>query len=572
MAGTLDTSLITSILLGAHYNRHKGQRPLSVVQAYGSNVYAQHWQPSGGDPANLPVYTDANLSALVSAVQIGTIPANRVTWIVDNNRRVQWHPDGDGYPFGMKQDLLRLDPFKQPESLGGEDAADLGALTTHWHKVGSGTPPIVTVPDLSAYPGTNISSIMAAAGWTESIPTGDPLFVLEVIEVEDAAYTRGPRTSTRRYSTNGGTTWTTIRPTDLSSITDIQEYLHGSWVTTGAAHSRTDRRWINWQSTAEQRRQLIPLSVPRDAVEIWFYIQDAGGTWNTANFKLSGWVKLPIANLKMVPPTYVGSGVEWTDEDGIYRIWGSLKGGGAASIGICYDSDLVEAGMWGIDFCFVTYPEVTLDVVLESTETIITLASGESFYLFEPGDVVTIPTEAQPAHAHDLLFRYESTVNGPTSNGYRFFITIGTAYDTEIETGTMNVRSTVPAGSTLVSVREHLNLNFVRLDIPFEATIISTESPTATTIFVSGASGWSSGHTAGGYDAGTEKLRIDVNGGDYASVTRGHLSTVAARHAAGQKLTGNVPPSKLRGIQLLRVEGLSQDTLLETYFRREGER
>ena len=569
MAGTLDTSLVTSVRMAAFYDRYSGQRLLSSIEVNGSNVYTQHWVPPGGDPANLPVHTDANLSSLVSAIQIGVIPANRVAWIVNNNKQIPWHPEGDGYPFNVKRDLLRLDPFKQPESLGATDA--IGTLTSHWHKVGSGTPPTVTVPDLSAYPGTSISSLMAAAGWVESIPVGDPLFVVEVIEVEDTAYTREPRTSTRRYSTNGGTTWTTIRPTDLSSITDIQEYLHGTWVTTGAAHSRTDRRWINWQSTAEQRRQFIPLSIPRDAIEIWFYIQDAGGTWNTSKFKLAGWVKLPITDLKKILPTYVGSGVEWTDEDGIYRIWGSQKGGGAASIGICYDSDLAEAGTWGIDLCFCTYPQVTLNEELEVGITTITLASGESFYLFEPGEVVTIPTEAQPAYAHDLLFRYASTVNGPTNNGYRFFLTVGAAYHTEIETGTNNIRSTVPDGATLISVREHLNNNFATLGIPFLATIISTASPTATTTFVPGGS-WSSGHTGGGYDAGTEKLRIDTIASNYAVVTRGHLSTIAARHTAGQKLSGVIPPSKLRGMQILRVEGLSQDTLLETYFRREGER
>ena len=411
MAGTLDTALILSVRLSAYYSRFTGQRLLTAVYTYGSNGYSKNWGIRSGDPADLPVHTDSNLSALIAAIQNGIIPASLVVWNVGGNTQVQWHPDGDGYPFGIKQDLLRLDPFREPESLASTDA--IGTITTHWHKVGSGTPPTVTVPDLSTYPGSTIASLMAAAGWVESIPVGDPLFVVEVIEVEDEAFTREPRTSTRRYSTNGGTTWTTIRPTDLSSITDIQEYLHGTWVTTGAAHSQTDRRWINWQSTAEQRRQFVPLSIPRDAIEIWFYIQDAGGTWNTAKYKFSGWAKLPITDLKKILPTYVGSGVEWTDEDGIYRIWGSQKGGGAASIGICYDSDLGEAGMWGIDLCFCTYPEVTLNEELEVGITTITLPSGESFYLFEPGEVVTIPTDAQPAYAHDLLFRYASTGQWP---------------------------------------------------------------------------------------------------------------------------------------------------------------
>ena len=570
MAVALDTSLITSVSIGAYYSEHTGQRRLYSIVAIGSgNLYRKRWATRSGDPADLPFDTNADLSAIKSAILVGVIPASNVLWHIGASKTVQWHPDGAGYPFGVKRDLIRLNPFKEPESLASTDA--VGTITTHWHKVGSGTPPTVTVPDLSTFPGSTIASLMAAAGWVESIPVGDPLFVVEVIEVEDEAFTREPRTSTRRYSTNGGTTWTTIRPTDLSSITDIQEYLHGTWVTTGAAHSQTDRRWINWQSTAEQRRQFVPLSIPRDAIEIWFYIQDAGGTWDTSKFKLSGWAKLPITDLKKILPTYVGSGVEWTDEDGIYRIWGSQKGGGAASIGVCYDSDLAEAGMWGIDLCFCTYPQVTLNEELEHDITSIPLASGESFYLFEPGEVVTIPTEAQPAYAHDLLFRYASTVNGSTNNGYRFFLTIGASYHTEIETGTNNIRSTVPDGATLIAVREHLNNNFATLGIPFLATIISTASPTGTTTFVPGSS-WSSGHTGGGYDAGTEKLRIDTIASNYAVVTRGHLSTIAARHTAGQKISGVIPPSKLRGMQILRAEGLSQDTLLETYFRREGER
>ena len=568
----LDTSLVTSVYLSSNYSRFTGQRLLHGVQAYGSNGYYKNWGVLNGDPANLPVYTDANLITLIAAIQNGIIPASLVNWSVEDNRQIQWHPDGDGYPFGIKQDLLRLDPFKLPETLGGADSNDIGTVTSHWHKVGSGTPPTVTVPSLSAYPGTSIDSIMTAAGWVESIPTGDPLFVLEVVEVEGEAFARNPRTSTRRYSTDGGTTWTTIRPTDLSSLTDIQEYLHGTWVTTGAPTRRHDRRWINWQSTAEQRRQFIPLSIPSDAIEIWFYIQDAGGTWDTSKFKFSGWAKLPIANLKKILPTYVGSGVEWTDEDAIYRIWGSLKGGGAASIGICYDSDLVQSGMWGIDLCFVTYPQVVLNANLNPTDSVITLASGHSFYGFEADDILYIPTVATRANSPSLGgVHFNANVIGSAANGWDFWIGISaTGTDISapiftISTDLKFVRGRFPRNYTFQQIVDAFN---ARSDVPFVAAL---EAGTAgSSIFPAGFS--ATGVAAGGYDAEDEHVRIFLNQGQSATVVRGVDGTTAAPHASRTVARGIVSSGKLRGMQILRAEGLSQDTLLETYFRREGER
>ena len=571
---TFDASLVTKVEIISYYASGEGQRVFSGIRVAASNGFSKRWSTHGGtsNPDDLPWDTDADLRALRQAIQDGVIPASRVRWPGGyGDPIVEWHPDGDGYPFRLKPILLRFDPFALPESLGGTDDA-AGTVTTHWHKVGSGTPPVVEVPSLSAYPGSTIDSIMTAAGWTESIPTGDPLFVLEVIEVDGEAFTRGPRTSTRRYSTDGGTTWTTIRPTDLSSLTDIQEYLHGTWVTTGAPTRRHDRRWINWQSTAEQRRQFIPLSIPSDAIEIWFYIQDAGGTWDTSKFKFSGWAKLPIANLKKILPTYVGSGVEWTDEDAIYRIWGSLKGGGAASIGICYDSDLVQSGMWGIDLCFVTYPQVVLNANLNPTDSVITLASGHSFYGFEADDILYIPTVATRANSPSLGgVHFNANVIGSAANGWDFWIGISaTGTDISapiftISTDLKFVRGRFPRNYTFQQIVDAFN---ARSDVPFVAAL---EAGTAgSSIFPAGFS--ATGVAAGGYDAEDEHVRIFLNQGQSATVVRGVDGTTAAPHASRTVARGIVSSGKLRGMQILRAEGLSQDTLLETYFRREGER
>ena len=241
--GTFHAAQFTSVRIGCYYHSKYGQLVFSGLTATGSNGFSGQWFPGDGthDPAALPWDTDADLSALRTAVQYGTIPSSPVVWIIGPGvDGITWDPDGVGYPFRLQPVLSRLDPFREEDALESTDTG--GTRTSHWYEVGTGAPPTVATPSLAAYPDSSIESIMSVAGWTVRIPTGDPLFVVEVIEYDDQAYLRGPHTSTRCYSVDGGETWTTIRPTTPASITDIQEYLHGTWMTTGAPIGGHDDR------------------------------------------------------------------------------------------------------------------------------------------------------------------------------------------------------------------------------------------------------------------------------------------------------------------------------------------
>ena len=437
----------------------------NTIRLRGANSLSRRWFYSNGQPG-LDYDNDADLLAIRTAVQNGVIPESYIHWVIPSGGGpTGYRLNYENYPHRWREILKRLDPFQLPTSL----SSTLSTRTSHWHKVGTGSPPTVTTPSLSTYGTQSIEAIMTAAGWTETIPAGEPLFLLEIIETGGAAYARGTRTSTRRYSVDGGATWTTTRPSDPSTITDIQEYLHGGWFTTGAPHSRHIRSWIGWHSSSENRRKLFELDVPADVIELWFYVQDTNGAWDTNVIHRAAWVKLPLTNLHMIKPGYVGPGVQWTDQ-GVYRIWGSLQAGSAA-IGVTYEQDWIESGMWGIDLAFLTYPEVTLAAELSSFGNGIVLASGQSFYGFEVGDIALISTTAD-----------------------------------------------------------------------------------------------------GTYDASTEKVRVTAHAGQSVTIERGVEGTTAVAHPVGAKVRGEIDPGKLWALQILRVQAVDTATLLEVYFRRQGER
>ena len=82
--GTFHAAQFTSVRIGCYYHSKYGQLVFSGLTATGSNGFSGQWFPGDGthDPAALPWDTDADLSALRTAVQYGTIPASRVVWII----------------------------------------------------------------------------------------------------------------------------------------------------------------------------------------------------------------------------------------------------------------------------------------------------------------------------------------------------------------------------------------------------------------------------------------------------------------------------------------------------------
>ena len=223
---------------------------------------------------------------------------------------------------------------------------------------------------------------------------------------------------------------------------------------------------------------------------------------------------------------------------------------------------------------FIKYPSVQLANALDDTTNVITLADGQQFYGFEPGDILQVQNIANRATLEHNGFTLTATATRPSHNGWRVAIVAlsGTSEVSSPQAALNLTNKTVNSdflpGTTNGAILAYLTERLAALSVPLTVPLTSGTFSSAA---YSGGAAYSSVYTAGGQDAGVEKVRIEQHHGQMVTLTRGVEITTAVSHIAGTTIRGDIDHTKLWGIQLLRVENLATATPLGTYFRRAGE-
>jgi len=289
----------------------------------------------------------------------------------------------------------------------------------------------VDAPSLGTfeYDVTSVDSIMTAAGWSTSAPTGsDPLYstvvTWSVTEGVSTATATAPQTDAIQFSTDGGATWLNSPPSDYSTVNAIQHYVAGTgWIVDPTTDDTTDPVALihgdNWLNASGHK--LINMSTEDldDSYILGFDIQVTESWGDTNTLRNRGNVEIPMKLIKNLSANDYRSDTDFYDGCTYKLIMDERNG--SLSLGIADDDTIAYTGYDSALVAFVTYPQGTLHEDLDLAETSIRLSSnigmavGAILYMDEEQMEVTGTYNVERMHV----------IDGETVSYWNFDVTRG---------------------------------------------------------------------------------------------------------------------------------------------------